>query len=277
MSIGAILSHEGAIRSACFVAVLALCGFAEHLQPLRSDHGPPWRRLRNFSLVVIDSLLLRFAFPMLVVGFAIFASDKGIGLFNMGVFDRLVLPSWLLIGLSLLLLDLGIYWQHRLMHALPLLWRLHRVHHSDTVFDVSMGVRFHPIEIAFSMSLKLALVAIIGAPPLAVLIYEITLSAASLFTHTNITLPLGLQRGLRHWIVTPDMHRVHHSVHRDETDSNYGSVLVLWDRCFRSFRAAPRTDQNTMSFGIEGFDASASSSLIGLLLQPFRKTPTVPR
>ena len=272
MTLAQLLAHEGSIRGVCFVAVLALCVIAEQLRPLRGDSGPVGRRLRNYALVLIDSLLLRIAFPVLAVGFSMVTADAGIGLFN-----RLQAPTWLTVGLAMLLLDLGIYWQHRLLHAVPALWRLHRVHHSDTVFDVSLGVRFHPIEIALSMLWKLALVALIGAPPLAVLIYEVVLSAASLFTHADITLPASLQAGLQRIWVTPDMHRVHHSVHRDETDSNFGSVIVLWDRCFGSFRLQPRDGQRAMRFGTDGFDESASRSLVGLLLQPFRKASSAPR
>ena len=272
MTLAQLLAHEGSIRGVCFVAVLALCVIAEQLRPLRGDSGPVGRRLRNYALVLIDSLLLRIAFPVLAVGFSMVTADAGIGLFN-----RLQAPTWLAVGLAMLLLDLGIYWQHRLLHAVPALWRLHRVHHSDTVFDVSLGVRFHPIEIALSMLWKLALVALIGAPPLAVLIYEVVLSAASLFTHADITLPASLQAGLQRIWVTPDMHRVHHSVHRDETDSNFGSVIVLWDRCFGSFRLQPRDGQRAMRFGTDGFDESASRSLVGLLLQPFRKASSAPR
>lgn len=271
MTLTEALAHEGAIRSAAFVLVLTILVIAERLRPFRADIGPVRRRLRNYALVLIDSLLLRIAFPVMAVGFSVVAADAGIGLFN-----QLPVPTWLAIALSLLLLDLGIYWQHRLLHLVPALWRLHRVHHGDSVFDVSLGVRFHPIEIALSMLWKLALVALLGAPPLAVLIYEVMLSGASLFTHTNVTLPASLQRWLQRILVTPDMHRVHHSVHRDETDSNFGSILVFWDHCFRSFRLQPRDGQRAMQFGTQGFEAAASRTLVGLLLHPFRKAPSEP-
>ncbi len=271
MTLAEVLAHESAIRSAAFVLVLTILVFAERLRPFRGDIGPARRRLRNYALVLIDSLLLRIAFPVLAVGFSVVAADAGIGLFN-----QLPVPTGLASALSLLLLDLGIYWQHRLLHMVPALWRLHRVHHSDSVFDVSLGVRFHPIEIALSMLWKLALVALLGAPPLAVLIYEVLLSGASLFTHTNVTLPTALQGWLQQILVTPDMHRVHHSVHRDETDSNFGSVLVFWDRCFGSFRLQPRDGQRAMQFGTQGFEAAASRTLVGLLLHPFRKAPSEP-
>jgi len=271
MMLAELLAHEGAIRSAAFVLVLTILVVAERLRPFRGDNGPARRRLRNYALVLIDSLLLRISFPVLAVGFSVIVADAGIGLFN-----RVPTPTGLAIALSLLLLDLGIYWQHRLLHLVPALWRLHRVHHSDSVFDVSLGVRFHPIEIALSMLWKLALVALLGAPPLAVLIYEVLLSAASLFAHADVTLPASVQPWLQRILVTPDMHRVHHSVHRDETDSNFGSVLVLWDRCFGSFRLQPRNGQRAMQFGTQGFEDPASRTLVGLLLHPFRKVPSEP-
>lgn len=263
-----ILLHEASVRGLTFVGVLGFCLIAQWRWPLRGAHGPPGRRLRNFALVLIDSLVLRFVFPMLAVQFAITNAAASFGLLH-----ALPLTMWASVLLTLLLLDIGIYLQHWLMHRSPMLWRLHRVHHSDTVFDVSLGVRFHPLEIVLSMAYKLLLIALIGAPPIAVLIYEVALSAASLFTHTDMTLPLRVQRVLRMLMVTPDMHRIHHSVHREETDSNYGSLLVLWDRLFKTFRNAPRDGQQAMRVGLLEFDESASRSLIGLLLQPFRKPP----
>ena len=187
-----------------------------------------------------------------------------------GLLHALDWPHALNILLALLLLDLAIYAQHLLMHHVPLLWRLHSMHHSDTEIDVSTGLRFHPLEILLSMALKMALVAAIGAPVLAVLIFEILLNATSLFNHANLRLPAGLDRVLRLVVVTPDMHRVHHSWHRDETNSNFGFNLPWWDRLFGTYTAQPRDGHLGMSIGLHDFRHDSEQSLPALLLQPWR-------
>ncbi|MEO6365927.1 MAG: sterol desaturase family protein, partial [Luteimonas sp.] len=229
-----ILGYEAALRFGSFAVVLLSLALAERLSPLRGDARPARRQLANLGMVLIDTVVLRLAFPLLAVSLALQIDAHSGGLF--GAMDA---PMRVEILLALLLFDLAIYWQHRLLHAIPLLWPLHRVHHSDMSFDVTTGVRFHPVEIAFSMAIKLGLVAGLGPHPVAVMLFEVLLSASSLLTHADFALPPRVDRALRWLIVTPSMHRIHHSVRREETDSNYSFNLSLWDRVFGSYRAQP--------------------------------------
>jgi sterol desaturase/sphingolipid hydroxylase (fatty acid hydroxylase superfamily) len=231
----------------------------------------------NLALVGVDTLLVRGIFPVLGVGLAAELRADGVGLCA-----ALAWPEPLEVVLAMLVLDLVIYGQHRLLHHVPLLWRAHRVHHSDLAFDVTLGVRFHPFEIVLSQAIKLAAIAALGAAPLAVVLFEILLQGGSLFTHADLALPGRLDRALRWWIVTPSMHRVHHSVLRDETDSNFGFNLVWWDRLFGTYRAAPRRAETTMPLGVDVFRDPAAQGLVALLLQPFvtvarRPAPELPR
>lgn len=269
MSIGDwLLTHEGALRLSAFAAVLLLLLAAERLWPARGDARPARRQARNLGLVLVATGLLRLGFPVLAVAWAMQVHAAGGGLFGV-----LAWPGWLTFALALLLLDLAVYWQHRLMHMVPLLWRLHRVHHCDLAFDVTTGVRFHPLEIALSMGLKLGLIAALGPHPLAVLAFELLLSLASLFTHADFALPRRLDRAIRLLFVTPSMHRIHHSVRREETDSNFGFHLSVWDRLFRSYRRAPAEDERRMPIGLEHFRAADDQTLAALLLNPFRSAP----
>ena len=243
-----LLAQEDALRLLVFAVLLLGLGLAERLAPRRGDARPARRQWVNLSMMLINTALLRVTFPMLAVGFATLMQMRGSGVLHMVEW-----ASWAEIVVAFLLLDAAIYWQHRLFHRLPLLWRLHRVHHADTAFDVSLAVRFHPLEIAGSMLIKFALIAAIGAPPLAVLLFEIALSAGSLFTHTDVRLPGWLDRGLRWLIVTPDMHRIHHSVHPQETNSNYAFHLSFWDRIFGSYHDQPRDGHATMAVGLHEF------------------------
>lgn len=258
-----LLGHEAQLRLAAFLSVFALLIAFQRLRP-RRDVGGGWRRsATNLSLVVIDTLILRLAFPLLAFDLALRLEERDGGLLH-------GLPGWAGITAGVILLDVAIYWQHRILHMVPLLWRLHRVHHADTGFDVTTGVRFHPFEIALSMGIKLGLIALLGVPALAVLIFELLLSAGSLFTHANIELPDRFERRLRWLVVTPEMHRIHHSVHRDETDSNFGFHLSLWDRLFGSYRADPRDGHTRMAIGLPEFRDRRDQSLWALLLNPFR-------
>ncbi len=218
--------------------------------------------------MLIDTVLLRVAFPLLAVGLAMHVQE-GEG----GLFGALAWPLWLEIGLAVVLFDLAIYWQHRILHLVPLFWRLHRVHHTDTAFDVTTGIRFHPLEIALSMGIKLGLVLVLGPHPVAVIISEVLLSAASLFTHADFALPALLDKTLRKVIVTPSMHRIHHSVLERETDSNFGFNLSLWDRIFGSYRAQPERPEREMPIGLLQWRDPAALGLVALLLQPFRGVP----
>lgn len=259
-----LIANEATVRVIAFAGLLLILFAAQRLWPARGDGRLARRQGVNAGLVLIDTLVLRLLFPLLAVGLAVRLQADGTGLFNL--FDG---PAWLTIPLAVLLLDLAIYWQHRLMHAVPLLWRLHRVHHSDVEFDVTTGVRFHPLEIALSMAVKLGLVFVLGPDPLAVVIFELLLSLGSLFTHTDIALPSRLDRTLRWLFVTPSMHRIHHSARREETDSNYGFHLSIWDRLFGSYRTAPAEPERTMPIGLGEFRNADDQRLLALLRQPF--------
>ena len=263
-----LLTHEPTVRMAAFMAVLVLVAGWECIAPRRRADGTPSRWARwpaNLGIVVIDGLVLRLAFPILAVGLAELAAARQWGLLN-----TLSVPSSLAGVVSLIALDLTIYLQHVMFHAVPALWRLHRMHHADLAFDTTTGVRFHPIEIVLSMVIKLTVVAALGPPAWAVLVFEVVLNATALFNHGNIRIPTAIERSLRLVVVTPDMHRVHHSVHRDETNSNFGFNLPWWDRLFGTYRDAPRDGHERMRIGLPIFRDPKELRLERMLLQPFR-------
>lgn len=266
-----VMANEAALRGGSFVLLLLVLLAAQALHPRRDVPGGWRRRGTNLALVVTGTLLLRLAFPVLAVGTALWAEARGFGLLH-----QLALPVPLAFAAGVLMLDVAIYWQHRLMHAVPLLWRLHRVHHADLGFDVTTGIRFHPLEIALSMAVKMGLVALLGVGVGAVIVFELLLSLGSLFTHANLALPARLDRALRWLFVTPDMHRVHHSVHRDETDSNFGFHLSVWDRLFGSYREQPRDGHERMAIGLGQYREPRDQGIVALLLNPFR-TPAPAR
>ncbi|MGB0467570.1 MAG: sterol desaturase family protein [Pontibacterium sp.] len=262
-----IVTHETTIRLSCFFGVLALVAGWELLAPrreLRISKAVRW--VNNIGLVVLNSLILRLLFPAAAVGVAVWAQSQQWGLFNL-----VEIPAVLSLIICVLLLDLAIYSQHVIFHKIPVLWRLHRVHHVDLDYDVTTGARFHPIEIILSMLIKFVLVCALGVPPLAVIVFELILNAAAMFNHGNIRLPKTLDRYMRWVLVTPDMHRVHHSSERDETDSNYGFNLPWWDRLFGTYKAQPRAGHQGMSIGVKGYENPKDTQwLIGLLVMPFR-------
>ena len=261
-----IVAHEPWLRVGAFGGLLVLLLLAQDLWPRRA--GGPLRRRRwtaNLAIVVIDVLLVRLLIPLGAVGMAVWADVHGYGLFA-----RTDWPLALEAVLSFLALDAVIYWQHRLFHSIPLFWRLHRMHHSDLEFDATTGVRFHPAEILLSMLIKMAAVLALGAPAVAVIVFEIALNATSMFSHANLRLSLAVDRHLRRVLVTPDMHRVHHSTHRDEHDSNYGFNLSWWDHLFRSYTGQPREGHTTMLIGLEQFREDADQRLLPLLAQPLK-------
>ena len=262
-----ILTYEDSLRLGIFISILLLMMSAEALFP-RKDRvlGRAHRWTSNLLLIVIDGVFVRLLFPIVAVGVAVIAAEKHWGLFNM-----LGLPIWLEFALAVIILDMMIYWQHVASHHIPFLWAMHKVHHADRDIDVTTGSRFHPIEIGLSMLYKMALVVILGAPILAVIIFEIILNGCAMFNHSNVKLPLGFDRVLRRFIVTPDMHRVHHSTIAAETNSNYGFSLSLWDRVFGSYTAQPSNGHDGMVIGLDEYQHAGPASLTWSLLLPLGK------
>ncbi|MGB5472008.1 MAG: sterol desaturase family protein [Gammaproteobacteria bacterium] len=261
-----VSTHETTIRLAAFFGVFLAMAAWEVLAPRRSLTQPKGSRwLNNITLVVLNTLLLRLLFPTAAVGVAALCNERQWGLFN-----QVDIPDILAVVATVVILDGLIYLQHVMFHAVPALWRLHRVHHADLDFDVTTGARFHPIEIILSMLIKFAAIVLLGPPLLAVVIFEVVLNATSMFNHGNVRLPLWLDRYLRLFIVTPDMHRVHHSHLEHETNSNFGFSLSLWDRLLGTYRAQPEDGHTGMTIGIDTWrDAAHCVRLPGLLLQPF--------
>jgi sterol desaturase/sphingolipid hydroxylase (fatty acid hydroxylase superfamily) len=260
------LAHEPLIRLSAFVGILAVMAVWEWLSPRRGQEiGRTRRWPSNLGIVAVNTVVVRLVFPVAAVGTALLAEARGWGLFQ-----ALEAPIWLAIPASVILLDLAIYFQHVLFHAVPVLWRLHRMHHADLEFDVTTGLRFHPIEILLSMGTKLGVVAALGTPAVAVLVFEVLLNATSMFNHGNVRLPAGIDRVLRRIVVTPEMHRVHHSIVPGETNSNFGFNLPWWDRLLGTYRAQPAAGHEGMTIGIEQFRNARELGLDRMLLQPFR-------
>lgn len=262
-----MLEYENVIRLAVFFGLLALLMLAEALWPRKKRRLTRLKRWsNNLALTFANTLLLRLVVPMTAVAASFWASDNNIGLFNL-----LSLPLWLSVLLAVVFLDMLIYWQHVLFHRVPALWRLHRVHHTDTDIDVTTGSRFHPVEIILSMIIKILAVMVLGVPAVAVVLFEVILNGMAMFNHANLRLPKTLDKGLRLVLVTPDFHRVHHSVHRQECNANYGFNLSVWDRLFSSYVAQPKGGHDDMLIGQKTFRDQRSVALHWLLIQPWFK------
>jgi sterol desaturase/sphingolipid hydroxylase (fatty acid hydroxylase superfamily) len=263
------IAAEPLIRLSAFFGVFVAVALWEALGPRRRRAFP--RRSRwphNLGLLALDTLLVRLLVPATALGVALAAQSQGWGLAH-----QLAVPQWLAIPLAVIVLDLTIYFQHVAFHAVPVLWRLHRVHHTDLDFDVTTATRFHPLEILLSAGIKLATVAAIGAPPIAVLVFEVLLNATAMFNHANAGLPARVDAALRWLVVTPDMHRVHHSILPQETNTNFGFNLPWWDRLFGTYRAQPVAGHEAMTIGIDAFRSPEDLRLDQLLIQPLRDTP----
>jgi sterol desaturase/sphingolipid hydroxylase (fatty acid hydroxylase superfamily) len=262
-----VLANEPAIRLGFFLAVFALIGLWEVAAPRRAlTTSKAMRWTSNLGLVALNTVLLRLAFPLAAAGMAAFAAANGWGLLN-----HFQVPLWLAVPIAVIAMDFVIWLQHVMVHAVPVLWRLHRVHHADLDYDVTTGSRFHPIEIGLSMLIKFATITVLGPPVVAVVIFEVLLNATAMFNHGNVSLPAGVDRVLRWLVVTPDMHRVHHSVEDDETNSNFGFNLPWWDRLFGTYRDQPRAGHDAMTIGIHVHrDPREVARLDGMLLLPFR-------
>ncbi len=263
------MQNELTIRLGVFLGLFAVFAALETFAPRRARALPRQGRWgTNLSITVLDTLALRalaLVLPLLAVGAAVDAGQMGWGLFN-----QLDWPAWVEIALAILLLDFAIWTQHLITHKVPMFWRFHRVHHADRDFDVTTALRFHPVEILASMVLKIGLVYLIGPAAVAVVLFEIILNGTAMFNHSNLRLPLWLDRVVRLVLVTPDMHRVHHSVHRDEHDSNYGFALSIWDRMLGTYVPQPKAGHEAMELGLQWQDEKPAKLGWSLLL-PFRK------
>jgi len=256
---------EALVRLGVFVAVFAAVVAAETVWPFRSAVVRGQRWVCNIGLSLLNTLVVRvLALGLPVLPVLVAAMYEGGGLFGLAG-----LPWWVGAVVGFLILDLAVYAQHVVFHHVPVLWRLHRVHHADTEFDVTTGIRFHPVEIVISLAWKLSVVVAFGIPALAVLVFEVVLNAGAMFSHANVSLPRGVDRLLRLLIVTPDMHRVHHSVEPSELNANFGFNLSVWDRAFGTYVQAPSADARVMPLGLRGWQVAQTGRLLAMLLFPF--------
>lgn len=262
-------NNETLIRFSVFLGLFVLLAMAETLLPRRTrKHTRVRRWATNWGITVTNFIVLRFMqviIPALAVGAALDAAGQGFGLFN-----QLSWPLWLEVVICILILDFAIWFQHLVTHKVPILWRLHRVHHADVDMDVTTAIRFHPVEIGLSMLLKIGLVYLLGPAAVAVILFEVILNGTAMFNHSNLRLPLWLDRCVRLVLVTPDMHRVHHSVHRHEHDSNYGFALSIWDRLCGTYIPQPEAGHDDMEVGLEWQD-NRPSRLDWALALPFMR------
>lgn len=255
------------LRLVCFMTAFVGCALWEARAPRKTLTQSKWYRWsNNFALVALNSVLLATLIPIAAFQSALIAEQNQWGLFN-----QISLPIPVTVTLCVLLLDCAIYLQHLVFHRVPLLWRLHRVHHADLDIDVTTGTRFHPIEMILSMLIKIGLVMLLGVPAIAVVVFEVVLNVSAMFNHSNAKLPLSIDKVLRKWVVTPDMHRVHHSVIVKETHSNFGFFLSVWDRWFKTYRAQPQLGHDKVQIGVPEINDGKEQRLDKMLRQPFVK------
>ncbi|MFK8053494.1 MAG: sterol desaturase family protein [Woeseiaceae bacterium] len=259
-----LVDHESLARLGVFLMALILFGLLEHQFPRRALHRSS-RRWINLLMPVTAAAIGRLLGPLVPVAVAWWANAAGFGMLHL--FNA---PLWLAIIMAFALLDLSIYWQHRMMHKIPILWRLHRMHHSDINIDVTTGVRFHPLEFLLSFFFKSLVVLILGAPVVAVILFEIVLNAAALFNHSNLALSRRADSLIRWLLITPDLHRIHHSAKPEETNTNFGFSVPWWDHLFNSYKAEPVDGHSEMMIGLEEFRSDADQSIVALLKQPGR-------
>jgi len=264
-----VVSNEATIRIAFFIGIFLVVALLELVVARRSlTTSKASRWSGNIGIVIINTILLRLLFPAGAVGMAVWVERQGWGMLN-----NAALTYWLKVALSVVLLDFVIYLQHVMFHAVPLLWRLHMMHHADMDYDVTTGTRFHPIEIIISMGIKASAIIVLGAPALAVIIFEILLNGTAMFNHGNFFIPLGIDRIARLLVVTPDMHRVHHSVFPSEANSNFGFNLPWWDRLMGTYRAQPSKGHDGMTIGLNQFRNPSKLTLPWMLILPFIGKP----
>jgi len=263
------MQHEAAVRLGFFVGVFISVAVCELLSPRRVlTTSKPVRWISNLGVVLIDTVTVRLLFPVIGIHIAYTAQEKGFGLLNV-----LDLPEWMSVIIGILVLDLVVYLQHLMFHAVPLIWRLHMMHHADLDYDVTTGLRFHPIEIVISMIIKMTAIAALGPSVFTVILFEIILNATAMFNHGNLKLPLAVDKYLRLLVVTPDMHRVHHSVTIRETNSNFGFNFPWWDRLFRTYRPQPAAGHEGMTIGLAQFRDPKKNNLLWMLIMPFVENP----
>jgi sterol desaturase/sphingolipid hydroxylase (fatty acid hydroxylase superfamily) len=269
----AVIYHEPFIRIVFFAAIFAIVAIAELFSPRRKLVASKQQRwINNILLNITSTIILRLVFPILPVGIALFCSEK-----EWGIMNYFQIPLWVAVICGVVLLDLTIYAQHKMFHFVPVFWRLHKVHHIDQDIDVTTGLRFHPLEMILSMIIKITAVAAIGAPAVSVVIFEILLNGTTMFNHGNLNISLDADRIIRLLIVTPDMHRVHHSVIVKETNSNYGFNFSWWDRIFRTYRPQPENGHLQMKIGLTGYHESKYLKLSQMLIIPFRNAQGILR
>lgn len=277
-----ISSHEALLRLSFFAGIFTAMALLELVIPrtrrYNASNIKPSKLIRwrtNLTLVIFNSVMIRLLFPTAAVGVALWIESVQWGLFNLAPLNSgsdALLPYVIMLIISILLLDFIIYWQHRLMHYLPILWRLHKVHHTDPELDVTSGARFHPLEILFSLGIKFLTIMILGISVEAIILFEIILNAASMFNHSNIRLNPRWDKWLRKLIVTPDMHHIHHSILHEEHNKNFGFSLSLWDRVFGTYLAHPQSGHERMPIGLEEYaQPHDSTRFFGLLSLPLRK------
>lgn len=270
-----LIQHEPQIRMAAFFGIFAVMALWEIFLPRRTKSvvdGKPVKTSRWLShgaLTVLNSITLRLIFPAAAVGAALYAEEKGLGLFHV-----LDVPLLIAFVVSFLILDFAVWLEHWASHKLPILWRIHKMHHADVDLDVTSALRFHPLEIILSMFWKAAIVVALGAPAFAVLLFEVVLNGMAMFNHSNVKMPLWLDRIVRVIFVTPDMHRIHHSIHNQETDSNYGFNFAFWDRLFKTYTIEPRDGQTNMVIGLDEHQDRKPVNLLWSLILPFHKAGT---
>lgn len=263
-----IVSIESSFRLIVFISLFVFIALIEVWKPVRQTSNIRNKRwFSHIGISIVNSILLRIIFPSTAVGIAWWIDEHGFGLLKL-----IDLPQWLEIIWAIVILDLVIYLQHRIFHTVPILWRLHRMHHTDIHFDVTTGFRFHPIEILLSMLIKIITILLLGPATLAVFIFEIILSSISLFNHGNIQIHKKIEKWLRYVIVTPDIHRIHHSIQHQETNSNFGFNLPIWDKIFGTYRAQPTFDHQSMNIGLIEFRDTKETRIDQLLTQPFRNS-----
>lgn len=261
------MAQDAALRLVITLLIFGILAWLEFRRPRRHLSKPKMQRWPgNLAVAVLDSVIVRFLLPWLI---PVLVAQQAFAM-QIGLFNQLTLPLWFEVTITLVLFDLVIYWQHRLFHRVPLLWRLHRMHHTDVGVDVTTALRFHPLEIMLSLVIKSSAVLLLGAPVVAVLFFEVLLNGLAMFNHSNFHLPESIDAKLRKALVTPDMHRVHHSVLGDEHSSNFGFNLSCWDRLFGSYRAEPRDGHQKMVLGLYETNAQQTGSLVWMLKQPFK-------